>query len=205
MAPHLWVMSTQSNANINPLHRQRVKGREIFVTEEPRLHLVWWHDRIFVKPLPRYLLSYYFWDVVLAQNSPWLGNRQDAIRSAALGYLRTYRYLVQRETDFRIAQQDHLHLIPREVSWAELCQFVSGFDQIKDNDVSLRYCYGELRLSRLNLYAPLLLTQVFFRADARSVQRLLCKAVWADTFRLCYRVNSLELYAGWLSGGTSVT
>ncbi|KAE9966188.1 hypothetical protein EG328_009104, partial [Venturia inaequalis] len=39
IAPRLWVMSTQSSANINPLHRQRVKGREIVITEEPRLHL----------------------------------------------------------------------------------------------------------------------------------------------------------------------
>ena|SRR6266536_2051504 len=41
MAPYLWVMSTQSSANVNPLHRQRVKGREIIITEDPRLHLVW--------------------------------------------------------------------------------------------------------------------------------------------------------------------
>jgi len=40
LAPRLWVISIQSGANINPLHRQRVKGREIIVTEEPRLHLV---------------------------------------------------------------------------------------------------------------------------------------------------------------------
>ena len=33
VAPHLWIMSTQSSANVNPLHRQRVKGREIVVTK----------------------------------------------------------------------------------------------------------------------------------------------------------------------------
>lgn len=52
MAPRLWIMTTFSSANINPLHRQRVKGREIIVTEEARLHLVWIHDHIFIKPLP---------------------------------------------------------------------------------------------------------------------------------------------------------
>src|SRR6266496_3694718 len=46
IAPHLWIMSTQSSANINPLHQQRIKGREILITEDPRLHLVWIHDRI---------------------------------------------------------------------------------------------------------------------------------------------------------------
>ena len=39
MAPHLWVMSTYSSSNIRPLHHQRVKGRDIIVTEDPRLHL----------------------------------------------------------------------------------------------------------------------------------------------------------------------
>lgn len=39
MAPHLWIMSTQSSTNISPLHQQKVKGREIIVTEDPRLHL----------------------------------------------------------------------------------------------------------------------------------------------------------------------
>ncbi|KAH8730326.1 hypothetical protein GQ44DRAFT_701175 [Phaeosphaeriaceae sp. PMI808] len=60
MAPRLWIMTTLSSANIKPLHRQLVKGREIIVTEEPRLHLVWIHNRIFIKPLPHYLLSQAF-------------------------------------------------------------------------------------------------------------------------------------------------
>lgn len=60
MSPHLWMMSTQSSANISPLHRQRVKGREIVITEDPKLHLVWIYDRIFIKPLPKYLLSHAF-------------------------------------------------------------------------------------------------------------------------------------------------
>ncbi|RYO22015.1 hypothetical protein AA0113_g12779 [Alternaria arborescens] len=60
IAPRLWIMTTTSSANVNPLHHQRVKGREIIVTEDPRLHLVWIHDRIFIKPIPRYLLSHTF-------------------------------------------------------------------------------------------------------------------------------------------------
>lgn len=162
MAPHLWAMTTQSSAHVNPLHRQRVKGREIVVTEEPRLHLVWWHDRIFVKPLPRYLLSYAFWETFLIHRSTVVDDHQNTIRSAALGYMRTYRYLIQHESDFRIAQQDHLRLIPQDVSWEDFCRFISGFDCIKDSDVSPRYCYGEMRLSRLNLYAPLFLHRFRF-------------------------------------------
>ncbi|CAG8979288.1 hypothetical protein HYALB_00012671 [Hymenoscyphus albidus] len=104
-------MSTYSSSNINPLHRQRVKGREIIITEEP----LWFHDRIYIKPLPKYLLSYRFWEMFLVNQSTCLGGRRDAIRKAALGYLRTYRYLIQHESDFHIAKQDHLCLVPHGV------------------------------------------------------------------------------------------
>jgi hypothetical protein len=36
----------QSGANVSPLHRQRVKGRAIIVTEDSKLHLVWFYDHI---------------------------------------------------------------------------------------------------------------------------------------------------------------
>jgi hypothetical protein len=162
MAPHLWIMSTQSSANVNPLHRQLVKGRRIVITEEPHLHLVWWHDRIFMKPLPKYLLSHTFWKVFLDDKSVNLVNDRESIRRAALGYLRTYRHLIHHESDFRIAQQDDLRLIPQHVQWPDFCRFMSSFDQIRDCDVSERYCDGELRLSRLNLYAPFLLHKAHF-------------------------------------------
>lgn len=155
IAPKLWILSTLSSTNISPLHRQRVKGREIIVTEEPRLHLVWFYDRIFIKPLPKYLLSYTVWETFFVNNEGPLAC-QDEIRRAALGFLRTYRYLIQHESDFIIAKQEHLGLIPKDVQWEEFCEFISALE-IKDSDVSNRYCYGELRLSRLNLYAPFLL------------------------------------------------
>jgi hypothetical protein len=161
-APHLWVMSTQSSANVNPLHRQRVKGREIIVTEDPRLHLVWIHDRIFIKPLPMYLLSHAFWEQFLLYDSSTLADSQEAVRRAAMGYLRTYRYLIQHESDFVIAQHDALRLVSKEVSWTQFCAFISEVASIQDSDVSGRYCYGELRLSRLNLYAPLFLHKFYY-------------------------------------------
>jgi hypothetical protein len=79
-------MTTPSSENINALHRQRVKGREVIVTEEPRLHLVWIHNRIFIKPLPRYLLSYAFWEGYLDERSNKLGKDQSDIRKAAAGF-----------------------------------------------------------------------------------------------------------------------
>ncbi|TVY22256.1 hypothetical protein LHYA1_G009035 [Lachnellula hyalina] len=162
MAPHLWILTTFSSANISPLHRQRIKGREIIVTEEPRLHLVWIYDRIFIKPLPRYLLSQTFWKTYLDTGSDQAGYSRSDLCKAATGFLRTYRYLIRHESDFHIAQQDHLRLIPKDVDWPSFCRLISELSQIKDTAVTRRYCYGELRLTRLNLYAPLLLRKFHF-------------------------------------------
>ncbi|KAJ4382593.1 hypothetical protein N0V86_001815 [Didymella sp. IMI 355093] len=162
MAPRLWIMTTLSSDNINALHRQRVKGREIIVTEEPRLHLVWIHNRVFVKPLPRYLLSYAFWEDYLDERSNKLGQDRSDIRKAAAGFLRSYKYLIRHETDFNIAQQEHLGLIPKDLDWPAFCRFAVELSSIDDAAVSRRYCYGELRLTRLNFYAPLLLRKFHF-------------------------------------------
>jgi len=162
IAPRLWIMTTLSSSNINALHRQRVKGREIIVTEDPRLHLVWIHNRIFIKPLPRYLLSHAFWEMYLSESSDRLGNYRSDICKATTGFLRTYRYLIQHESDFNIAQQDGLRLIPKDVNWESFCGFSAELCHIKDSDVSGRYRYGELRLTRLNFYAPLLLRKFHY-------------------------------------------
>ncbi|KAK4160060.1 hypothetical protein QBC43DRAFT_326106 [Cladorrhinum sp. PSN259] len=160
VAPRLWIMTTQSSANVEPLHRQRIKGREILITESPRLHLVWIHDRIFIKPIPKYLLSYHFWDRFLLCKPTVPGSRQDLVQRAATGYLRSYRYLIQHESDFDMGKQ--LRLIPQHVEWPEFCRFIMNFDQVTDTDVSPRYHYGELRLSRLNFYAPFLFGRFHF-------------------------------------------
>lgn len=158
MAPHLWIMTTFSSANINPLHRQKVKGRNIIITEEPRLHLVWIYNRIFIKPLPRYLLCHIFWEKYL--DSDYLGPSRGDVWKAATGFLRTYRYLIRHESDFHIAREQRL--IPKDVDWPSFCRFIVEFENIKDSTVSGRYSYGELRLTRLNFYAPLLLHKFYF-------------------------------------------
>ncbi|KAJ4985112.1 hypothetical protein SVAN01_09415 [Stagonosporopsis vannaccii] len=71
-------MITLCSENINAVHRPR--GRGITVTEEPRLHLVY---RIFIKPIPRYLLSYGFWECYLDKSSNKLDKNRSDIRKAA--------------------------------------------------------------------------------------------------------------------------
>ncbi|KAI1073353.1 hypothetical protein F5B20DRAFT_35440 [Whalleya microplaca] len=159
VAGKLWWMSKQDSSNISPLHRQLVKQRAVVVTEDPKLHLIWIHDRIFVKPLPRYILSYPFWRDYIDKD----GEHAGRIRRAALGYLRTYWYLIRYESDFHMAQDPSLHLIPPDVSWEQFCHFASDLATITDCDVSGRYAYGEIRLTRLNFYAPLLLQKSYFQ------------------------------------------
>ncbi|KAK4118456.1 hypothetical protein N657DRAFT_651299 [Parathielavia appendiculata] len=161
VAPRLWIMSTQSSANVEPLHQQRIKGREILITESPRLHLVWIHNRIFVKPIPKYLLSHRFWEQFLLCKPAARGSRHDLVQRAATGYLRSYRYLIQHESDFDIGKQ--VRLIPQNFEWPEFCRFIMNFSRVGDMDVSSRYHYGELRLSRLNLYAPFLFGKFNFQ------------------------------------------
>jgi hypothetical protein len=156
MAPNLWMMSLRSSTNISPLHRQRVKGREILISEDPKLHLVWLPSRVHIKPLPTYLLSYAFWDIYLSpQTSPLRPQSRDRVLKAALGYLRTYYYLIKYESDFVLAQD--ACLVPKSVTWPEFCAFTSGLNSIPDTSVSSRYAFGELRLNRLNFYAKFVL------------------------------------------------
>ena len=146
LAPRLWWMSKQDSKNISPLHRQKVKKREVIVTEDPKLHLVWIHDRIFIKPLPEYLLSYQFWKEYVLGNyfATNASNRSERIKRAALGFLRTYFFLIQHESDFRMAQNDRALLIPARITWTQFCNFSAEFKNIQDHETSERYRYGEI-------------------------------------------------------------
>ena len=167
LARRLWLISTPKPSNINPLHYQKVKNREIVLAEDPRLHLIWYHERIYMKPLPVYLLSHAFWRDYLSSsptatdNSPSsLGSNRPPLECAALGFLRTYCYLIQHESDLRIAQQEHLQLIPPSVTWKQFCSLTAALQvSIEDQHVAPRYHYGEIRLSRLNLLVKIFLLQ----------------------------------------------
>lgn len=147
-------VSTPRFSHISPLHHQAIRGRDIVLTENPQLHLVYYYDKIFIKPIPRYLLSYAFWQ--------YLGNQSNALREAAIGFMRTYSYLVQYESDFILAQSKGL--LPRNdiITFESFARFVNAFDGFTDEDVCPRYSYGELRLTRLNFYTRILLRKLAF-------------------------------------------
>jgi hypothetical protein len=49
------------------------------------------------------------------------------------------------------------------VTWFQFCRFSAHFNDITDDEVSGRYHYGEIRLTRLNYYAPLLLKKSHYQ------------------------------------------
>jgi hypothetical protein len=156
-AVHDWLWLSGRPMPARPLHHQALVCRDITVTENIELHLIWSKNRIFIKPIPRYILDPDFWSShLLSCQSPLskqsdlqLQQQQQQFSSCALGFLFSYTALIAHESDFRIAQEKGL--LPSAVTWEtwkELCaQFLQNHCYACINP---RYWYGELRLSRLN-------------------------------------------------------
>ena len=145
----LFLVSNRNN--ISPLHHQLIKRRTIYITERPDLHLVWHCTRIFIKPVPKYLLSYEFRTTTVYKALDGNGNR---LSLDAVGFLRSYSQLIVHESDFMLAKE--LKLLPGDVTWPGWCHFIKGFCSLRDGSVAPRYHYGEIRLTRLNFWHILL-------------------------------------------------
>jgi hypothetical protein len=141
----IYQIAKPSQANVSPLHHQETRGRRINLTEYPRLHLVWYYDRIFIKPIPQYMLTQVFWD--------FIREADQEVFKAALGFMRTYYFLIQHEADFRKAKESYL--IPKvegraDLTFEDFAQFIQQFEWVENSSVTPRYHYGNLQLPRLN-------------------------------------------------------
>jgi hypothetical protein len=138
---HDWLWLAGRPGAPRSLSYQQSSSREIIIDERVDMHLVWMPGRMFLKPIPRFLLDHGFWTRHII--------REDAYMSA-LGFLRSYVALIQYESDFRIAKEKYL--IPDYVTWESWVSFVDYFLGLGNLEtrVNKRYHYGELRLSRLN-------------------------------------------------------
>ncbi|KAH6989560.1 hypothetical protein BKA56DRAFT_611817 [Ilyonectria sp. MPI-CAGE-AT-0026] len=143
-----------------PLHHQLLLSRDILVTERMDMHLVWTTGRIFLKPIPRFLLEPKFWEEYMCckQDSkcsvdstaadPQECHHRKRLKRA-LGFLFSYAALISHESDFRLAEEKHL--LPPGVRWSAWRTFVEQLDtEHIYPDIDPRFHYGELRLSRLN-------------------------------------------------------
>ncbi|KAF2199330.1 hypothetical protein GQ43DRAFT_119889 [Delitschia confertaspora ATCC 74209] len=129
---------------ISPLHKLGLEGRETAIAEDARLHLVRSNTKVFIKPLPPYLLLYQFWAHYLKDDTP--------LRKVILGYLHTWSCLIEHESDFRVAMNHGL--LPENLKWYYFRDISAQIiRKVGEQDVSPRYRLGELRLSRLNLAA----------------------------------------------------
>ncbi|KAK3939631.1 hypothetical protein QBC46DRAFT_387443 [Diplogelasinospora grovesii] len=158
LSPNLWLVAKQDSAHISSLTDQVVRGRKIIVTEKPGLHLVWHYDRIFVKPIPKYLLSHAFWEFYLISDaSPIELASRNRLFRAASGFLRSYNHLIRHRSDFALAMKDDHRLLPKNTKYGKFINFIKSFEAIEDSAVSPRYRFGELRLSRLNFWSKVFL------------------------------------------------
>ncbi|KAH7378339.1 hypothetical protein BKA66DRAFT_442995 [Pyrenochaeta sp. MPI-SDFR-AT-0127] len=161
---HRWLWLVGLPTTPRPLHYQAVKKRDIVVSEQLDLHLVWSSTSsatIFIKPLPRFLLCPAFWRTHICPHPH--------LYRTALGFLLSYVALIEREVDLNMAINHSL--IPKEITWpgwvALVEEIVCVSSQAKSYLVDLspasststlehrapvnpRFYYGELRLGRLN-------------------------------------------------------
>ncbi|KAK8002174.1 hypothetical protein PG991_014396 [Apiospora marii] len=164
-----------------PLHHQILIGRDVTITENPELHLVWHKTRIFLKPLPAWLLDPDVWARHLLPASlssspsssrhPDTSNNDGELAACARGFLFSYTALIAYESDFRLAQDKGL--LPASVTWDAWRQlareYLGGHCYAAVNP---RYWYGELRLSRLNKvyrFARGFVLRGYSKVDAHTV------------------------------------
>ncbi|KAL1627494.1 hypothetical protein SLS54_002419 [Diplodia seriata] len=150
-----------------PLTAQLVHRREIVITEDINLHLVWTKGCMFLKPLPRYLLVPSFWrrhlcplptehPVTVCPATTTHKNNAATVAelaSCAAGFLFTWTALIAHESDWRIARDKGL--IPGDLSWYGWKALTADFlDRHRPRQIyeaiNVRFHYGELRLGRLN-------------------------------------------------------
>ena len=57
---HLWMAGLERPTR--SLHQQISLGREIVVTEQADVHMLWEGSRIYIKPLPEFILCHDMWE-----------------------------------------------------------------------------------------------------------------------------------------------
>ena len=160
---HLWLAGLPRGAR--PLHRQILLERQILVTEQADLHMVWQKTRFFVKPLPVFLLKREYWLDHICKD--------ERLFQDACGFLVSYAWLVCYESDLQIAHR--LGLVPKEMDWIAWTDAIEDLLQHVDlrspNGINPRYRYGELRLNRLNWIYRSRLLELDFRTFWRGYFR----------------------------------
>jgi hypothetical protein len=198
LAPRLWLVGEKARliSSLSDLKR----NRRIFITENPELHLVETSGKLLVKPLPKYLLSYSFWEFyICSEFSPLTESLRRDVARAARGLLRSYLYLIRQRLDFSIATRRSMSLLPNNIDYSTFITFVTNFERITDGDVSPRYAFGVLRLTRLNFLSKIVLTPTIFSTDMSYFGFFKRIALARQYNRLAARINHDEGEAEYLN------
>ncbi|KAH6718799.1 hypothetical protein BKA61DRAFT_262723 [Leptodontidium sp. MPI-SDFR-AT-0119] len=174
MLAYLWFAGAERPAL--PLLSQLAIGRDIVVCERMDLHLLWENSgKIFVKPVPRFLLDLEFWSehltcparcgcqipaaVNCGNGGQQMANQEqlackEKLRKVALGFLYTYACLISYESDFHVANEKRL--LPRSadgatIPWADWKKLAREILMRHNRaNVHPRFWRAELLLSRLD-------------------------------------------------------
>ncbi|KIW70685.1 hypothetical protein PV04_02930 [Phialophora macrospora] len=169
------------------------------------------HDKIYIKPVPACLFNHQFWSTYLCSrtkhpgprrtsgsNDPNTGGNSIATynRAAALGFMRSYSFLIRHPLDFTLAKQ--YNLIAGEIDWVNWSAFIARFREIDDVEVSRRYHFGQFRVSRLNwlvriLQPALAPSRFFYHVPHWSIEVYLGRCV--TPFFFAFACLSLALSA----------
>jgi uncharacterized membrane protein len=145
-----WLWLAGRPFNIHSLHRQKMMQREILITDQADLHLVWHDSIIYIKPLPLFLLDHAFFQEKICSDNG--GRLPPHIYSAACGFLLSYVRLIACEADFKIAIEMGLVPSGERMTWRNWSAFASELcSQMPQLSLEDRFWYGELRLPRLNM------------------------------------------------------
>jgi len=141
---HEWLLTARQRMRTHALHRQRLMARTIVPNEQIDLHLLWFDDNIYIKPLPDYLLSPNFWTENICCSSD--------LHACATGLLYSYSWLICHPSDFCIAKDSGLinHNITYSAWTSFMDSVVSYVDNSQSSSINKRYRFGELQLRRIN-------------------------------------------------------
>lgn len=138
---YLWIAGRKEN--INPIHKQICMRRDILIVEDISLHMIWYDNIIYLKPLKKIIIDEY-----LNMNDKFKNNNDFLL--CINGFLKSYIKLIKTKSDFIIAYEKKL--IDEDITWNLWKVFYSNFIiNLNNINCNKRYEYGELRLYRLNL------------------------------------------------------
>ena len=132
---HLWLAGLPRPAR--PLSQQLMLGRAVVFTGAADLHLAWDNARIFIKPLPEFLLCHTIWEKHLSKDKE--------LYEAAAGLLLSYLWLEPTKLDLKIAQERNL--LPNTIAWQQWVGIsrttLQNLDFFNFRNINVRYRYGD--------------------------------------------------------------